>query len=168
MILISCPFALQIACRLLISKPVEPATKEKISMFCHVAADQVVGVHDLVSVYHVPLLLKSQGIIEFFQRRLKLEWIGITAAMSERGLSLEKKWREVTAVERFYETVTIVLVGKYTDFADSYMSVTKALEHAAFRCQRKLTLQVCSLFCFVVNSVRNLLLNYAVDRINKP
>jgi CTP synthase (UTP-ammonia lyase) len=45
------------------------------------------------------------------------------------------------SVERFYETVSIVLVGKYTDFADSYMSVTKALEHAAFRCRRKLILQ---------------------------
>jgi CTP synthase len=46
------------------------------------------------------------------------------------------------SVERFYETVSIVLVGKYTSMQDSYMSVVKALEHAAFRCRRKLILQV--------------------------
>jgi CTP synthase len=46
------------------------------------------------------------------------------------------------SVERFYETVSIVLVGKYTSMQDSYMSVVKALEHAAFRCRRKLVLQV--------------------------
>jgi len=35
-----------------------------------------------------------------------------------------------------------VLVGKYTDLKDSYMSVIKALEHSAFRIRRKLTIQV--------------------------
>jgi hypothetical protein len=46
--------------------------------------------------------------------------------------------------ERFFDTVNIVLVGKYTDLKDSYMSVIKALEHSAFRAHRKLNLQVCS------------------------
>lgn len=36
-----------------------------------------------------------------------------------------------------------MLVGKYTDLKDSYMSVTKALEHSAFRCHQKLVLHVC-------------------------
>jgi CTP synthase len=40
------------------------------------------------------------------------------------------------------DDVSIVLVGKYTDMKDSYMSVVKALEHSAFRCNRKLILQV--------------------------
>jgi CTP synthase len=44
--------------------------------------------------------------------------------------------------ERLFDEVTIALVGKYTDLADSYMSVTKALEHSALRCQRRLTLKV--------------------------
>jgi CTP synthase len=45
--------------------------------------------------------------------------------------------------ERLFDKVTIALVGKYTDLKDSYMSVTKALEHSAFRVHRKLTIQVC-------------------------
>lgn len=47
--------------------------------------------------------------------------------------------------ERLFDSVSIVLVGKYTVLKDSYMSVIKALEHAAFRCNRKLILQVNSL-----------------------
>ena len=45
--------------------------------------------------------------------------------------------------ERFFDQVNIVLVGKYSDFKDSYTSVIKALEHSAFRVYRKLVLQVC-------------------------
>ena len=48
--------------------------------------------------------------------------------------------------ERLFFTVKIVLVGKYTDLKDSYMSVIKALEHSAFRVHRKLILQVHFLF----------------------
>ena len=44
--------------------------------------------------------------------------------------------------ERVLDDVSIVLVGKYTDMTDSYMSVVKSLEHSAFRCNRKLILQV--------------------------
>lgn len=44
--------------------------------------------------------------------------------------------------ERLYESVHIVLVGKYTSLKDSYMSVVKSLEHSAFRCNRKLILDV--------------------------
>ena len=47
-----------------------------------------------------------------------------------------------TRQERLFDEVTIALVGKYTDLQDSYMSVTKALEHSAFRCQRRLNLKV--------------------------
>lgn len=51
--------------------------------------------------------------------------------------------------ERLFDSVSIVLVGKYTVLKDSYMSVIKALEHAAFRCNRKLILQVFTfLMCF--------------------
>ncbi|KAF7792073.1 hypothetical protein EIP86_003103 [Pleurotus ostreatoroseus] len=132
-----------IACRLIVQKPLEAATKSKISMFCHVAAEQVIGVHDVSSVYHVPLLLQSQGIIQFLQKRLNLPSIKITDNMQAFGLDLEKRWRELTGrQERLYDDVSIALVGKYTDLQDSYMSVTKALEHSAFRCQRKLILKV--------------------------
>ncbi|EMD34828.1 hypothetical protein CERSUDRAFT_117006 [Gelatoporia subvermispora B] len=131
-----------IACRLIVQKPLEDTTKAKISMFCHVTPEQVVGVHDVSSVYHVPLLLQSQGIVKFLQKRLNLPSLKITKEMTERGLNLEKRWRELTRrQERLLDEVSIALVGKYTDMQDSYMSVVKSLEHSAFRCSRKLNLK---------------------------
>lgn len=42
--------------------------------------------------------------------------------------------------DRLFESVSIVLVGKYTNLQDSYISVIKSLEHASLRCNRKLDL----------------------------
>lgn len=132
-------------------------------MFCHVSSEQVFGVHDVTSVYHVPLLLQSQGIVQYLRKRLNLDKVTITKEMSEKGASLGKRWKDLTtgyvqpvsllgvvdlnffsSQERLFDTVTIALVGKYTDLKDSYMSVTKALEHSAFRVHRKLIVQVSS------------------------
>ncbi|KAJ6572171.1 CTP synthase N-terminus-domain-containing protein [Mycena capillaripes] len=128
-----------IACRLLGPQPLQPATKEKISMFCHVAPEQVFGVHDVSSVYHVPLLLQSQGIVDYLRKRLNLPALNISTEMVQKGESLHKRWKDLTTgQERLFDSVSVALVGKYTDLKDSYMSVTKALEHSAFRVHRKL------------------------------
>jgi CTP synthase len=65
-------------------------------MFCHVASEQVVGVHDVTSVYHVPLLLQSQGIVTFLTRRLNLPSLNISSNMLERGTTLERRWKAIT------------------------------------------------------------------------
>lgn len=44
--------------------------------------------------------------------------------------------------ERVFDSVTIALVGKYTDLKDSYMSVIKALEHSTLKVNRKLIIEV--------------------------
>ncbi|KAF8580186.1 CTP synthase [Ramaria rubella] len=131
-----------VACRLIAPRPLDPQTKQKISMFCHVDVEQVMGVHDVSSVYHVPLLLESQGLVGFLTRRLQLAKIEIPRIGIERGRSLHQRWKELTrGQERLFDSVTIVIVGKYTVLKDSYASVIKALEHSAFRCNRKLILQ---------------------------
>lgn len=66
-------------------------------MFCHVAKEQVLGVHDVASVYHVPLLLQSQGIVQYLQKRLNLSSVKQTQESTERGLNLERRWRELTS-----------------------------------------------------------------------
>ena len=66
-------------------------------MFCHVGKDQVIGVHDVSSVYHVPLLLQSQGIVQYLQKRLTLP-VGseLPQYLIAKGISLEKRWKEIT------------------------------------------------------------------------
>lgn len=60
--------------------------------------------------------------------------------------------------------MSIALVGKYTDLKDSYMSVTKALEHSAFRVHRKLTIHVRA----SVSSSISFLKCVAVGRVVRP
>ncbi|KIJ37272.1 hypothetical protein M422DRAFT_781838 [Sphaerobolus stellatus SS14] len=130
-----------VACRLVASCELDAQTKQKISMFCHVDDEQVMGVHDVTSVYHVPLLLERQGLVNLLTRRLQLGKVEIPRVGLDRGRSLRERWRGMTkAQERAFDEVQVVLVGKYTALKDSYMSVTKALEHASFRCNRRLKL----------------------------
>jgi len=150
-----------------VPQPLNAATKAKISMFCHVAPEQVLGIHDMSSVYHVPLLLQSQGIVEYLDKRLKLGVLNggngqvkVDEKTKELGRILGARWKELTTrsvifqnvkfyllyvfyrQERVYDSVTIALVGKYTDLKDSYMSVIKALEHSALKVSRKLIIEV--------------------------
>ena len=46
--------------------------------------------------------------------------------------------------DHLQKSVTIALLGKYTDHPDAYHSVVKALEHAAMACSRKLNLVLVS------------------------
>ena len=112
-------------------------------MFCHVGPESVLAVHNVQSVYHVPLLLQSQNILGFLRKRLLLDQIVVPANRQSVGTDLMRRWRELTiGHDRLFDKVHIVLVGKYTSLQDSYMSVVKTLEHASLRCGRKLVLEV--------------------------
>ncbi|KAM8869355.1 CTP synthase 1-like isoform 2-T3 [Spinachia spinachia] len=114
------------------SSPLETSAKEKISMFCHVEPTQVICVHDVSSVYRVPLLLEDQGVVSYFCERLSLP-------IEVKPRKMLSKWKEMAdRSARLLEHVSIALVGKYTKLADSYTSVVKALEHSALAVNHKL------------------------------
>lgn len=127
-----------IACRC--SEKLNRSIMEKISMFCHVGPDQVLGVHDVSSTYHVPVMLEGLKVMEYFEHRLNLN--PAQADRQAAGARLFDKWKRLTMVhDQSVNTVTIALVGKYVDLQDSYISVVKALEHSALRCGRKLKIR---------------------------
>ncbi|CAG9795098.1 unnamed protein product [Diatraea saccharalis] len=116
-------------------KPINHTVKEKISNFCHVAPEQVLCIHDLSSVYHVPLLMESQGLVQYINERLQLN-----ISMPRPGRFMQK-WRNLAKrVDNLRKEVNIALVGKYTKLEDSYASVTKALQHACIAAGCKLNL----------------------------
>jgi CTP synthase len=128
-----------IACRC--DVPLEKATTNKIAMFCQVEPEQVIAVHNVASTYHVPLLLEKQGLVTTVVDILKLDAVPKTSALVNRGQRTWIEWKTLTSSqERLFETVNIVLVGKYTNLHDSYLSVIKSLEHSAMRCGKKLNL----------------------------
>ncbi|XP_075915399.1 CTP synthase 1-like isoform X4 [Petromyzon marinus] len=88
--------------------PLSLSVKEKVAMFCHVGPEQVMCVHDVSCVYRVPLLLESQGVVQYFRQRLNLP---IPLTQPPRRLS---KWREMAnRSDRMLKSVAITLVGKY-------------------------------------------------------
>lgn len=116
--------------------PIDSIVKSKISNFCHVKPDQVVAVHDCSSIYRVPLLLEKQGVLRYLVKRLELP------SPTPRTPIFLHKWKNLAdRYDGHQEEVRIVLVGKYTKFQDSYISVIKALRHAALSCRRKLDLK---------------------------
>ena len=101
----------------------------------------MVGVHNVPSTYHVPLLLESQGLVPLLRDILRLDVFKIPPSLASKGRQTWSAWRKLTiSQDRLYESVTIALVGKYANFGDAYHSVIKSLEHAAMACSRKLHL----------------------------
>lgn len=110
-------------------------------MFCQVEPEQVFAVHDVTSTYYVPIILEEQGLKGSLSKMLRLDLLDISPRLIKKGTDTWDAWKTLTALQgQLHENVTIVLVGKYTNFIDSYVSVVKSLEHSAMACQRKLKL----------------------------
>ncbi|MGB1585905.1 MAG: glutamine hydrolyzing CTP synthase [Thermoplasmatota archaeon] len=110
-----------IVCRC--ERPLEEDTRAKIALFCDVPEEHVISAHDCRSIYEVPLVLEEQHVAETIVKRLQL-----TDKVTTPDLD---QWRDL--VRRLVEPkhdITVAFVGKYTNLADSYLSITEALRHA--------------------------------------
>jgi len=106
------------------SERLEQSTCNKIGSFCHVPAANVLSVHDVSNIYHVPLLLIEQNLHNIIAKELKIDLPNNPPNIAE--------WRDFAiSVDNFTKTVKIALIGKYSSFQDSYLSVIKALKHAS-------------------------------------
>lgn len=108
---------------LLICRTAEPLldeTKAKLALFCDVGKLDVISNHDVKSVYEVPLVMEAQGLGDNVLGKLNLR---------EKGIDLKGWRRYVEGMKTLKDSVTIALVGKYTDLKDSYISVVEALRH---------------------------------------
>lgn len=121
-------------------KPVEAAVRQKLSLFCQVSPECVISMHDVSNLYRVPLLLAEQDVGRLICNRLGLPSQAIAAtvplapAALPEGAATQRlgDWRLLaTRADNFKGEVSIALVGKYCGNPDAYVSVVKALEHAA-------------------------------------
>ncbi|KAK3098119.1 hypothetical protein FSP39_016291 [Pinctada imbricata] len=123
-----------IVCRC--ASPVIESVKNKISLFCHVKPQQVFSIHDVSSLYRVPLLLQEQGVSQYLIERLDLK---LQSPGSGHWMA---RWKDLAdRYDRMLKEVTIVLVGKYTQLEDAYASVIKALKHSALCVSHRLNLR---------------------------
>ena len=102
-------------------KPIPEDVRDKIALFCDVEPRAVIGAYDVKSVYEIPLRFAEQGVDDTVVKLLRLEKAG------PRDLD---RWSHM--VNKLYHPageVSIGLVGKYTEYEDSYKSLKEALLH---------------------------------------
>jgi len=101
-------------------RPVSDDIKRKIGLFCNVEFGCVIESPDVRTIYEIPLRFHEQGFDDKVVERLGLD-------LPRPDLA---NWRAlVDRVLEPHERVRIAVVGKYTDYADSYKSVQEALIH---------------------------------------
>lgn len=100
----------------------DPDIKNKLSLFCSIPKDAVIGCPDVKNVYHIPSVLAHEGLDRQVLKHFQLE-------ITKRRLG---KWEEMlTKVDNLKHKVNIAVVGKYIELQDAYKSIYEALNHAA-------------------------------------
>ncbi|MFC6990701.1 CTP synthase [Haladaptatus sp. GCM10025707] len=100
----------------------EPATKEKIALFCDVPTEAVFSNADVEDIYHVPLMVEEEGLDEYV-----MEHLAIADQAIPKG-ERKNEWRDLVTQETS-GSVKIALVGKYA-LEDAYISIHESLKHA--------------------------------------
>ncbi len=102
-------------------RPIDEATRRKVALFGTLPERAVFSSYDVEYVYEVPMILERQGMGEYIIQRL-----GLGPAQPD--------WTEWMRVLDMYSKaahkVRIAVCGKYTQLADSYVSIKEALQHA--------------------------------------
>jgi CTP synthase len=103
-----------------VDRPLPQDLRDKIALFCNLESRAVIPAQDAETIYEVPLKLAAEGLDE-----IVLEMLGLPKGQKDLG-----RWREVVdAIRNARDEVSIGIVGKYVDLADSYKSLNEALGH---------------------------------------
>jgi CTP synthase len=105
--------------------------REKISLFSNVALTGVISMPDVDTIYKVPRVLHEQGLDQLICDKLRIDAPAANL----------KRWDDlVLATNNPQSIVDIAMVGKYTEFADSYKSLVEALRHAGLKNNAKVNI----------------------------
>lgn len=110
------------------SQPLDDVRKQKVSVFCNLAVQDVISAPDISSIYEVPENFEKDNLGKRILDKLNLK----------PKTKNPRRWNNFVAVAKKSEKpVKIGIVGKYFgtgDFTlgDSYLSVIEAIKHAAW------------------------------------
>lgn len=101
--------------------PLRDDARRKISLFASVEQNCVISCHDALSIYKVPEVLESQGMLRSISDRLGLQ----------KATPNWDNWKNIAESFSKHEgSIKIAVVGKYVKLPDSYVSTYHALLHA--------------------------------------
>jgi CTP synthase len=95
--------------------------REKIALFCNVDYDAVFEARDASTIYEVPLNFAKKGLSDVILDRLNLKGA---------PLDIEAWTKFVKRIQSPKFEVKVALVGKYTNYVDSYKSIIESFIHA--------------------------------------
>ena len=105
--------------------------KNKVSLFCDVAVNNVINAPDLDDIYEVPLRMFKEGLDQAVDERLNLHTSKPTL----------EEWKSMVSLKlKADKSVKIAILGKYFGLPDSYLSVVESLNHACLQNKVKLDL----------------------------
>ena len=122
--------------------------KNKIALFCSVPAKSVISMHDVDTVYSIPILLNKQKVDDTILKKLNLK-------IKKPNLN---DWKRVVKAKLLPEKeVNVSFVGKYTELKDSYKSINEALEHAGIQNKAKVNINFVEAEQITSKNVRKML-----------
>ena len=113
-------------------RPISDVARQKIALFTNVEKEAVIPLLDVDFIYQLPIELHEQGL-----DKIVLEHLNLQPAVADFA-----EWERVVDAYRNPDSeVTIGMVGKYVDFADSYKSLSEALKHAGIQTRTHITIE---------------------------
>uniref|UniRef100_A0A1A9Z1B0 CTP synthase n=1 Tax=Glossina pallidipes TaxID=7398 RepID=A0A1A9Z1B0_GLOPL len=98
--------------------------REKIALFCNVPEKAVFSLENIDSIYRIPIFLNQQGLDNYICHRFCIKCPKADLSMWETVMYQK---------QNTIGTVSIGIIGKYTEFPDAYRSLIAALEHAGLK-----------------------------------
>ena len=139
--------------------PLSNDARRKISLFASVEDKCVISCHDAPSIYKVPEVLESQGMLRAIAERLALR----------RSTPQWGNWKAISeSFAKYGGSVKIAVVGKYVTLPDSYVSVYHALSHAGAGIGKKVEITWIDSEKFENGSQQNLSILKQFDGILAP
>lgn len=109
-------------------KAIPKSQREKIALFTNVALQDVMALPDVESIYSIPMILNHEGLGKRVCEKLHLE---------NRVADLSEWEKVISRISHPKKEVVVTMVGKYTDYADSYKSLNEALMHAGIQTESR-------------------------------
>ena len=115
------------------SHPLDEIRKQKLSIMCNIAVDDVISAPDVDSIYHVPINFEVDNLSTKILKKLDLR-------PKKRDL---KEWTNFTQkIDSSTKELKIGIVGKYFNsgnfiLSDAYISVIEAIKHASYFYKQK-------------------------------
>lgn len=113
---------------------IDLSSKNKMSLFCNVEKDCIIQSLTTDNIYSIPLTLEEQGLAKVVLRKLKMP---DAEPKLDDWRAFYSKFTELTARK---DGVRILIMGKYVEKHDAYISLTEALGHSGINADVKVNI----------------------------